>query len=93
MAKKEENEFETPDYEAFKDVQEIDEEIAKTKDLVCRKSKMLYQTRDAKKEAVGAYNEQLKELDEEIDHSLGVLDELNNRRKVLEKGSAVLRSV
>ena len=94
MSKKnDKGEREKPDYESFKTVQAIDEEIAKTKTEICRKTKQLFQTKEAKKEAVAAFNEQIKECTEEVDHNLGVLDELNTRRRVVEKGATTLRSV
>jgi len=95
MSKKnDKGEREKPDYDSFKTLQAIDDEIAKTKTEVCRKTKQLFQTKEAKKEAMGAYNEQIKEMTEEVDHNLGVLDELNTRRRVIEKGgSTPLRSV
>lgn len=80
-------EFTRPDYESFVSTDEVDKEIENTKNEICRKAKQMFQTKETKKEAVAAFNEQLKELNEEIDHNLGVLDELVTRKRVIESSA------
>jgi hypothetical protein len=78
--------METPDYEQASSATEVEERIAQTKDTVCRKVKMQLSIKEAKKEADAAYNEQLKELAEEIDHEIGVLDGWKSRLAQVEAG-------
>ena len=76
----------TPDYEQVTSLAEVEERIAQTKDTVCRKVKMQLGIKDAKKAADAAYNDQLKELAEEIDHEIGVLDGWESRLAQVEAG-------
>jgi hypothetical protein len=73
------------DYEKFKTVASVEEEIIKHKDIVIRKVRQQINIKDEKKTANAAYNEQLKEVEEEIDHEIKVLDALNSRQRALSK--------
>jgi hypothetical protein len=73
------------DYEKFKTVDAVDDEVRIHKDIVCRKVRQHINIKDEKKTAVGAYNEQLKEIEEELDHEIKTLDALNDRRRALSK--------
>lgn len=73
-----------PDYRKFCTAEEVDAEIARRKDAVCRKVKQQAQIQSSKKDAVAAFNAQLKMVGEELDHELAVLDELGRRRSELD---------
>ncbi len=73
-----------PDYHKLRTIEDADAEIARRKDAVCRKVKQHAQIKESKKDAVAAFNEQLKMVAEELDHELGVLDELGRRRTELD---------
>lgn len=73
------------DYEKFKSVEDVETEIAKHKDTVIRKVRQQINIKDEKKEANAAYNEQLKEVEEEIDNEIKTLDALNDRKRVLSR--------
>lgn len=75
---------EKPDYEKqFTTVDECDEEIQNHKNLIVRKVKERFQVIDNKKAAMRGYNETLKEIEEELDFSTGVLDELHRHKKLV----------
>jgi hypothetical protein len=77
-------EREKPDYEKqFTTVDECDEEIQNHKDLIVRKVKERFQTQDNKRDAMRGYNDVLKEIEEELDFSTGVIDELHRHKKLL----------
>ncbi len=78
------------DTEKFTTTKDAENALESHKDTLCRKVKQQLQVKDAKKEAMGAYNEQLKELNEEIDHEIGVLDSLTDRVRVLSKKLTVV---
>jgi hypothetical protein len=73
------------DYEKFKSVEDVETEISKHKDTVIRKVRQQINIKDEKKEANAAYNEQLKEVEEEIDNEIKTLDALNDRKRVLSR--------
>lgn len=83
MPKKKKTLAETPDYETYLTVDEVDKQIEFHKDLLVRKDKTEFQIKQSKKEANAAHSEQLKELLEEREHELGVIDALGDRKKVL----------
>lgn len=82
--------MEKPDYDKFKTVDAVETEIEKHKDVVCSKVKLQGQVKQQKKDSNGAYNDQLKSLQEEIDHEVEVIDEFKRRIKELD-GSELLK--
>jgi hypothetical protein len=82
----EEETMDAPDYDTITDLKEVDQLVRAAKDAICRKVKQQAQLKDAKKEMAGSYNEQIKHLQEQIDHELGIVDGLTQRKLVLEMG-------
>jgi len=82
MAKTEQEKI---DYSKFKTVEEVEVEVIKHKDTVTRKVRQQLNIKDEKKTANAAYNEQLKEIEEEIDFEIKTLDALNDRKRVLNR--------
>jgi hypothetical protein len=77
-------EREKPDYEKqYTTVDECDEAIQSHKDLIVRKVKERFQTQDNKRDAMKGYNDTLKEIEEELDFSTGVIDELKRHKKLI----------
>lgn len=76
-----------PNYDKIITIEEVESEIQKHKDLVCRKAKERGQIRENRKEAMKAYNDELKICEEELDFNLGVLDELNRHKKLVLAGA------
>lgn len=64
-------------------LEETEQEIEKTEKTIADKNKWRLQTKDAKKEAMGAYNDQLKEIDEDLEHYSGLRDRLKDHQKRL----------
>ena len=60
---------------------EVVEAIAHHKDNLHRKLKHQQQVAEAKKEAMGAFRDELKVLKEEIQGELDIIDELEQRRQ------------
>lgn len=85
MAKKDTKAFETPDYEKLTTVDEVDAAIQKHKDILVGKDTTESMIKAEKKDYVSAMNGQLKELNEEREHEIGVLGALNDRRKQLSR--------
>ena len=81
---------ERPDYAKLINQEQVDEEIASRKDVVCSKAKLHGQTKQQKKDSNAAFNETLKFLQEELDQELEIIDELNRRKKELD-GTRVMR--
>jgi hypothetical protein len=75
--------FEHPDYEALTDVSEIDSLVTKHKESLVTKDFIERRIKEEKKEYNSAINEQLKEVLEERDHEMGVIDALTDRKKRL----------
>lgn len=73
---------ETVDYEKLS-IEETEQQIEDTEKIIADKTKWRLQTKEAKKEAMGAYNEQLKEIEEDLDHYSGVRDCLKDHQKRL----------
>jgi hypothetical protein len=85
-----------PDYETLTTAQEVDEEIQKCKDLICKKVKLRGQLKDNKKDAMKGYNDELKIVEEELDFNVAAIDELNRHKKLILAGhqpKAKLQSV
>ena len=82
--------LEAPEYEKIMTVDECDKLIAQHKDILVRKDKTEFQIKESKKEANAAHNEQLKELNEERQHELAVIDALVDRKKVLTAGGGTV---
>lgn len=84
------------DYEKLATVEEVESEIQKTKDLICRKVKERGQIRDNRKDAMKAYNDELKEVEAQLEEGTAVLDELKRHLKLVLAGGgpkAKLQSV
>ena len=85
-----------PEYDELDSVSAVDEEIQKCKDLIYKKVKLRGQTRENKKEATKAYNDELKIIEEELDFNVCAIDELNRHKRLLlagHKPKAKLQSV
>ena len=78
---------EKPNYDKITTVDEVDEEIQKTKDLICRRVKERGQIKDARKDAMKGYNDELKRVEEELDYNTGVLDELGRHKRLILAGA------
>jgi hypothetical protein len=86
MAKDEGKVFETPNYEAISSLDECDVLIEKHKNNLVGKDRLQYQIKEGKKEFVKAANEQLKEIQEEREHEMGVLSALEQHKMLLANG-------
>ncbi len=86
MGARNQDHLEHPDYEKISTVDECDALIQEHKDILVRKDKTEMQIKHSKKESNAAHNEQLKELLEEREHEIGVIDALVDRKKVLLAG-------
>lgn len=75
-----------PDYEAIVSIDEVEIEIQKCKDIICKKVKLRGQIKDNKKDAMKAYNDELKEVEEDLDFNVACIDELNRHKKLLAAG-------
>ena len=73
------------DFDKFKTVEDVETEVVKHKDIVIRKVRQQLSIKEEKKTANGAYNEQLAEIAEDIDHEIKTLDALHDRKKVLSR--------
>lgn len=100
MAKKNEGKvFDTPNYEQISTMEECDELLEKHKNNLVGKDKLQQQIRAQKKDFNAAVNEQLREVQEEREHELGVLSALEQHKMLLANGGTavpmppVLRSV
>ncbi len=82
-----------PDYDKLVDINEVEEQISDYKNRICRKAKERGQIKDNRKEAMKAYNDELKVCEEELDHALGVLDELNRHKKLVLAGVGPKRNL
>jgi len=75
--------LETPEYESFKSISDVDAEMWKQKDKLAKTVKSHLTQKDTKKDTNKSMNDEIKETAEEIDHIVGVLDALEDRRKML----------
>lgn len=75
--------LEHPDYEKLGSVEEIDDLMVQHKDTLCRKDKLEMQIKQTKKDTNADFNEQLKELAEEREHEVAVIDALLDAKKRL----------
>lgn len=64
-------------------IDEVEQSIIAHKDALHRKVKLLSQIEAEKKEAAAAFREQIKEVKEEIQGEMDVLDELMQRKRDL----------
>lgn len=76
--------MEKPDYEKMTSIVEVETEIQKYKETIVRKVKVRGQTKENRKEAMKGYNDALKELEEELDFSTVVIDELERHKRLLQ---------
>jgi FMN phosphatase YigB (HAD superfamily) len=72
-----------PDYENLA-LTDTEEEIKKYKTMISEKNSYRLQVKGEKKEANGAFNEQLKEIEEDLEFFDGVLKALKDRKRRLE---------
>ncbi len=75
--------LDVPDYESLSTTDEIDELLSQHKEALVRKDKLEWQIKETKKETNADLNEQLKQLKEEREHEMGVIDALGEARKRL----------
>lgn len=80
------NGFETPDFEQLKTLEEVDEEIEKHKAILVGKDVLESRMKADKKEYVSAINAQLKELAEEREHEINVINALEQHKQYLANG-------
>lgn len=84
MAKKNDNShLETPAYETLHTLEEVDEQIQKHKNRLVAKDIIEQRIKEQKKAEVAALNEQLKMVQEEREHELGVLSALEQHKMLL----------
>lgn len=76
-----------PDYDKITTIDEVEQEIQKYKDLICRKVKERGQIRDNKKDAMKGYNDELKEVEAQLEHGTAVIDELNRHKRLVLAGA------
>ncbi len=76
-----------PDYESFKTIEEVEEEIENHKKVLVGKDLLESRMKKDKKEYVSALNEQLKELAEEREHEIGILLALEQRKQIIHASS------
>jgi hypothetical protein len=75
--------FETPDYESLNTIEECDELLVDHKNKLVGKDITQERIKAEKKDYNGAINEQLKELQEEREHEIGVIGALEDRKRVI----------
>lgn len=73
----------SPDYDQLTTVGAVDREIARYKDFLVVKVRQESRIKEEKKTYVSAMNENLKELREELDHAVEVLERLDQCRQVV----------
>lgn len=73
------------DYDSFKTVDEVQNELEKRKNALHRLVKHEASLREDKKASTGGYNDQIKETKAKIEETTGIIDGLNAVRKQLEK--------
>jgi CRISPR/Cas system-associated protein Cas5 (RAMP superfamily) len=78
--------LEVPDYEQITSLEEADEEIAKHKANLVGKDILESKMKADKKEYVSAINTQLKELAEEREHEINVINALEQHKQYLANG-------
>ena len=82
--------LEHPDYDKISTIEECDEYIAEHEQKLVGKDKTESKIKHEKREYTKALNEQLKELNEEREHEIGVLSALDDRKRVLSAQSNVV---
>jgi hypothetical protein len=82
-------EFEHPEYEKLTTVEQVDAEVEKHKTILVGKDKTESQIKANKKEYVKSMNEQLKELNQEREHEIGVLGALDDRRRQINASNVI----
>jgi hypothetical protein len=80
-APKTQDHLEVPEYESLTTVEEIEELLVEHKEKLVGKDKLEYQIKETKRETNADLNEQLKELKQEREHEMGVIDALYDRKK------------
>lgn len=83
--KKNQREFETPDYEKLMTIAQVDAELERHKDSLVTKDRAEARVKEEKKDYVKAMNDTLKEISEERDHEMGVIGALEDRKRQLAK--------
>lgn len=81
---------ETPDYEAFTTIEEIEEEIEKHKQFLVGKDILESKMKQDKRDYVSALNEQLKEVAEEREHEIDVLSALEQRKVIIANSDGIV---
>ena len=91
MSKKNEaSDFNTPDYDSFSTIDEVEKEIERREQILIGKDKLQARIKEEKKDFCSAINEQLKEVEEERLHEIGVLSGLEQRKQYLANGGGVV---
>ena len=75
--------LEHPKYEKIENIPECEELIIRWKAEIVRQDKMRLQTKEQAKDSAAAFRETLKEIEEQQDHAHGVVDALENQRRLL----------
>lgn len=91
--KTDDKEREVPSYDKLKSVEEVDALIAKYQEELHRRTKQHLQAKQNKKDEVASFNEVIKETAEDIDHVVGVLDELKLTKTRLDVPGGFLKAV
>lgn len=86
MSKNNDTDFDTPNYEALTNSDDVDAEIKRREHRLINKDKLQARLKEEKKDFCAAINEQLKEIEEERLHEIGVLSALEQRKQYLENG-------
>lgn len=82
--------LETPDYEAFTTIEEVEEAIEQHRLKLVGKDVAEYRMKEDKKSYVSAINETLKELAEEREHEINVLSALEQRKQIIANQGGVV---
>jgi hypothetical protein len=83
MAEQEQINFEKPDYGAIHSADEIDGLVEQYRDRVLQQVREERRVEAEKRESNAEFNAQLKAIGEGLDHYIGVLDQLEDRRRKL----------
>ncbi len=89
MGKKDNAAHDTPNYEALTNVDDVEAELERRKNILVGKDRTEYQIKENKKEYVSAINEQLRELKEEREHEILVISALEDRKKQILNGAGI----
>ena len=73
-----------PDYDNYKNEEDVEAEIIKFKDTICNKVKMQNQLKQQKKDSNASFNDTIKQLGQEIEYATEVIDQLKVKLKELQ---------